>query len=83
MRLQVIRAWRQLKTTATFVPAKRRDFAKNDRRIGTVDGGGNWQLSLMRKNYLNQLAPVEMQLDPVVVHNDAAYRGPQQLSGDL
>jgi hypothetical protein len=79
----VIRAWRQLKTTAASIPAKRGHLAKDDRRIGTVDGGGNWQLSFVPKNCLNQLALVEMQLDAVVVDNDAAYRGPQQLSGEL
>ncbi len=79
----MIRARRQLKATAASIAAKPGHLAKDDRRIGTVDGGGNWQLSLVPKNCLSQLALVETQLDAVVVDNDPAYRGPQQLSGDL
>jgi hypothetical protein len=83
MRPQVIRAWRQLKTTTAAIAAKPGHLTKDDRRIGTVNGGGNWQLSFLPKNCLNQLALVQMQLDAVVVDNDPAYRDLQQLSGNL
>ena len=81
MRPQVMRVWRQLKPTAAAIAAKRGYFAKNDWRIGIVDRGGNWQLSFLPKNCLSKLALVEMQLDAVVVDNDPAYRGLQQLLG--
>ena len=83
MRLNVIGAWRKLEMTAASVAAKPGHLAEDDRRLSAVDGGGNWQLSFMPKKCLNQLALVEMQLDAVVIDNDPAYRGPQQLSGDL
>ena len=83
MRLQVIRAGRQLKATAASIPAKPGHLAQDDRVSVAVDGGGKWQIRILSENRLSQLVLVEMQLDAVFINHNPAYRGPQQLLGHL